>query len=281
MKNYLSATGLLIVGLIVLTSFSLRELPQDPPRGHKKHIKMVKIEDGKKTVVDTVLTDESVFVLKSDSAKGFKWIGKDFGDLDSLKEFKFDFDVDTDVEGGKHKVIMYMTDDGKNKMVKEFKFRNDDAHEKLFIGNNECLDKVHGDHMVWTMKKGSPHVNIIKKKVKGNVIDLSDPGIISFKKKKLSGGREKIEIIRNEVNDEELEDMDVNVLIDEIHGAHPGIEKKIKVIADDDGLVRIFEDGKESEFLLKDMGEGMKEIKKDGKLFGCRKLKKVTKKKLR
>ena len=32
-----------------------------------------------------------------------------------------------------------------------------------------------------------------------NVIDLSAPGIISFEKKKLSGGREKITIIRNEV----------------------------------------------------------------------------------
>ncbi len=33
---------------------------------------------------------------------------------------------------------------------------------------------------------------------RGNVINLADPGIISYKKKKLSGGREKITIIRKE-----------------------------------------------------------------------------------
>ena len=277
MKNYLSATGLLIIGFLVLTSFSLRELPQDPPRGHKKHIKMVKIEDGKKTVMDTVLSDESVFVLKSDSTKGFEWIGERVGVLDSLKEFKFDFDIDTDVDGGKHKVIMYMTDNGKNKMVKEFKFSDDDAHGNVFFSGDGCLEELYGDHMVWTAKKGSPHVNIIKKKVKGNVIELSDPGIISYKKKKLSGGREKIEIIRNEVADEELENIDVNVIVDEIKGDFPHVEKKIKVIADDDGLVKIIEGGKESEFLLKEMGEGVKEIKKDGKIIRMQKIKKGDK----
>jgi hypothetical protein len=39
----------------------------------------------------------------------------------------------------------------------------------------------------------------------GNVIDLSDPGIISYKKKKMSGGREKITIIRNEPSEKEIE----------------------------------------------------------------------------
>jgi hypothetical protein len=32
-------------------------------------------------------------------------------------------------------------------------------------------------------------------------IDLSDPGIISFKKKKMSGNREKITVIRHEPNE--------------------------------------------------------------------------------
>jgi hypothetical protein len=44
-----------------------------------------------------------------------------------------------------------------------------------------------------------------------NVIDLSDPGIISFEKKKLSGGREKITIIRNEVKQNEEETFNIQV----------------------------------------------------------------------
>ena len=36
----------------------------------------------------------------------------------------------------------------------------------------------------------------------GNVIDLSDPGILSYKKEKMSDGREKITIIRKEVKEE-------------------------------------------------------------------------------
>jgi len=32
-----------------------------------------------------------------------------------------------------------------------------------------------------------------------NVIDLSDPGILSYKKKKMSGGKEKITVIRQEI----------------------------------------------------------------------------------
>jgi len=39
-----------------------------------------------------------------------------------------------------------------------------------------------------------------------NIIDLSDPGILSFKKKKMSGGREKITVIRKEVQEMTLEE---------------------------------------------------------------------------
>ena len=46
----------------------------------------------------------------------------------------------------------------------------------------------------------------------GNVIDLADPGVISFKKKKLSGGREKITVIRNEVAGKQEED--IKLMID-------------------------------------------------------------------
>jgi hypothetical protein len=37
-----------------------------------------------------------------------------------------------------------------------------------------------------------------------NIIDLSDPGIISYEKKKLKDGREKIIIIRKEVKNDPI-----------------------------------------------------------------------------
>ncbi|MBK6283087.1 MAG: hypothetical protein IPF54_10870 [Draconibacterium sp.] len=51
MKRIFSIILLSVFSGILLSSFSIRENPQDPPRGKKteKHIKMVKIDDnGKK-----------------------------------------------------------------------------------------------------------------------------------------------------------------------------------------------------------------------------------------
>ncbi len=254
MKNLLSVLSMLTIGFFLLTSLSLREQPQDPPRGKKKRIKIVKVQDGKKTVIDTMVADENVFYFKNDSLKDLKWISKSFGDfknLDSLKDITFDFDIDVDEDKKGHKVIMMKS----GNMVKEFKF-GDNEGKGVFIFSDDGCKKVHGNAAIWMHSDDGhgvdvavPHVKVVKKKSGGNVIDLSDPGIISYKKKKLSDGREKIEIIRKEVKDEVMHDVDVHIeqidglhKIHELHGAHPIIEKRVKVIKEGDGVFHIHED---------------------------------------
>ncbi len=46
------------------------------------------------------------------------------------------------------------------------------------------------------------------KKDRTNIIDLSDPGIISYKKKKNKDGTEKITIVRNHVDENDAENIE-------------------------------------------------------------------------
>ncbi len=258
MKRVLSLIGIFTAAFIFLSSFSLRENPQDPPRGKKKHIKMVKVVDGEKIELDTLLEGDEPFVWMGDTVgHKMKWISSDnmeFGD--SLKEYKFDIRMSDDEKG-----------------------------ENVFIMKSTSGDKEHAPHMMWfsddsdiSMPIGAHNTKVVRKKIRGNVIDLSDPGIISFKKKKLSGGREKIEIIRNEV--EENFEEDINVFIDApdklhmIHADSPHIEKRIKVISDDSGLIQILEDGDLKKFEFKGLEEGVHEFKEDGKIIRIKKMKK-------
>ena len=83
MKRILSVILLSGFALFVLSSFSIRENPQDPPRGKKteKHIKMVKVDDnGKKIELDTVIAGDEILVWNGDTISGgkeLKWISKD------------------------------------------------------------------------------------------------------------------------------------------------------------------------------------------------------------
>ena len=89
--------------IFLLSSFSIRENPQDPPRGKKKekHIKIEKIDDkGNKTEIDTIIKGDDFFVWNGDTIgnhKGFSWFSGDDFDLESLHEkLNFDFDFSND-----------------------------------------------------------------------------------------------------------------------------------------------------------------------------------------
>ncbi|MGC9355399.1 MAG: hypothetical protein ACP5D9_16240 [Mariniphaga sp.] len=164
MKQIMFIIGFLLSSFLLFSSFSLRETPQDPPRGEKgekaqRHIRLEKIENGEKTVLDTVIEGNRIFVWNGDtigSGEKFEWFGTDDFDLDSLTQ-NFEFRV-SEMDG-----------DG----------------DKSFI---------FAPHPPYPPKV--PHIVKLNKKLHGNIIDLSDPGIISYKKKKLKGGREKIILIR-------------------------------------------------------------------------------------
>jgi len=102
----------------------------------------------------------------------------------------------------------------------------------------------------------------------GNVIDLSDPGIISYEKKDLKDGKEKITIVRKKPTEK---DMEMHKMIMHggsahpmmIHSGHPGKAKTIKVTSSDDGNIEIIEDGKVRR--VKMDGENVKIIEEDGR----------------
>jgi len=215
MKQIMFIIGFLLGSFLLFSSFSLRENPQDPPRGEKgekakRHIRLEKIENGEKTVLDTVIEGNRIFVWNGDtigSASKFKWQGIENFDMDSI-----------------HKNF-------------EFRFLESDGP-----GDNRFMF-AHPPHSA-----KAPRVARLQRNLRGNVIDLSDPGIISYKKKKMSGGREKITIIRNEPSEKEIE-KDVLITVPEAvdpvlwMGADgPEKSKTVKVIKHDNGELEITED---------------------------------------
>lgn len=219
MKRILSITAILSLAFLLMSAITIMEVPQDPPKDKKvkKHVKIVKVENGEKVELDTIIEGDNIFVWKGDTINGekkLKWITKGEFNLDSLHQYldmDFDFEIDEDGEGN---VFIVKSGKGDNKMVKEFKingdhdvmmWHDDKTKKELFFGNSP-------------KPTVAPRMMFMNKK---NVIDLSDPGVISFKKKKLSGGREKITIIRNKADDKEIE-IDQDIIID-AKGNHPMI----------------------------------------------------------
>ena len=91
---------------------------------------------------------------------------------------------------------------------------------------------------------GAPHAPHAPKVIRiekhgGNVIDLSDPGIISFDKKDLKDGKEKIVIIRKKPWEKHIEIHEEIIMHGAgahpmiIHEGHGAKTKQIKVIAGD------------------------------------------------
>ena len=290
MKRILSITGILSLVLILLTAFSLRENPQDPPRGKKdkKHLKLVKIdEDGKKMELDTIIEGENVFVWKGDTIGGehkLKWVSE--GDFDMDFDMDFDFDVE---ESADRKVIIIKSGIVKAPTIHKLKMDGDSTKAcKIII----ISDGGHGDHnmMMFHGDEGdnemifhAPHMvgaplppeMMMKMHKQGNIIDLSDPDIISYNKKDLKDGKEKITIIRHKPVEKEIKMEEIfmhgagnHPMI--IHGKHPWKTKTLKVIKKEDKNIW---HGKE--------GDGkVQVIEEDGKIIHIKEIKEGNEKKI-
>jgi hypothetical protein len=210
MKRILVISEISIVVFLVGSSFSLRENPQDPPRGKKseKHIRMVKIDEkGNKVELDTILRGDQVFVWQGDTIGGeMEWdrMEKDGFAFDSLQK-----DIDFDLNDEEN-FISIRTGNQNGPMI--YKFRSDgDSLETFDI--RMLKDGPQGEHNMemWHGKSGekrmvapgppAPPVVRFLGRQSENVIDLGDDDVISYKRKKLSGGREKITVIRNEAKE--------------------------------------------------------------------------------
>jgi hypothetical protein len=202
MKKHLlfMLAGLLLVAL-VSTKPVTRTDPQDPKK--VSHIKMVTINDGKKTVIDTTITGKNVWTITQTGDKNFEWVTLDNEqNLDSLKKV-----IELKGKDGKEKKIIIMKHDGGNGPVIIRELESEGDSFKRMTMHLERAGR--GKRMM--MAPLAPGVPIMgrapvyryRQNQRGNIINLSDPGVISFKKEKLSGGREKITIIRNEVKENE------------------------------------------------------------------------------
>ena len=193
MKFFLSNASFSILTVVLPFSFMVNQVPQDPPgKKEKRHIKIVKIDDeGNKTELDTLDENNGIFVWNGDT-------------IDNEEGFDFDFDFNVD---------------GKNAHAFVFKFKDLDSLKQFQAKIEKDVEKAFHDMRIWEDKDGTalmlprpphppppPHMPKMLQfeKIKAeNNIDLSDPGIISYKRKDKSGGREKITIIREKPEERE------------------------------------------------------------------------------
>lgn len=218
MKNKLFLFGL--AGVTVATmSFTLIQKNdefQEPKK--KRHIKMTKIENGKKVELDTVLNNDDVFVWHGDTVGGKEMVKHiSPSGFDKRKHIKVIVDGDKNDE----KVMIFHSKDGKEGEPMSWNPDSDEAFDVFSEDLGDSIRKkivIHKrmadrdmDHMMFMNGPGHmpfppvPHLKMIHQK-DGRMIDLNDKNIISYRKKDLSGNREKIEIIRNKSAEPEHSD---------------------------------------------------------------------------
>lgn len=178
----------------------------------KSHVKMIKVIDGKKTVLDTVITGNNTFVWQGDTLNSAKLVRK-FAPYGFDKSKRIDIDVDR--KSGNEKVMIFRHDGNapmiwksdSGKELEELSEELDSLGKRITI--RKRISGEPGRMMIMDMPEGkefrlpphAPHMQILRKNMSGQMINLNDPGIISFRKKDLKGGREKIEIIRKKKED--------------------------------------------------------------------------------
>lgn len=264
MKRILSATGNIFVALVFISVFPFNAIAQNST----KHIKMVKVIDGEKTELDTVIESSDVFIWNGDTINGggeMKWVSD--GDM----KMNFDIDVQETADG---KVIIMKSGNNAKPGTYTFKMDGDSAGvftfeniEGEFDGNHKVMIINGDDEMMFPPHH--PHPMVMHQK--RNVIDLSDPGIISYEKKELKNGNEKITIVRKKPVEKDEEIVIINA------GGHPAMHgnhaaKTITVTSTDNGDVKIIKNGKVMHY---EKGEKDGEfITEDGKMMRIEKTKK-------
>ena len=229
-----------ILGLTILFTSAISIMESPQDPPHGKKTKHIKMVK----VDDNGKRTELDTVIEGDNV--FIWNGDSIGGEHELKwvsegDIEMDFDIDVEESADGNVIIMRTSKTG---------------------------------------KPLAPEMMMMKMHKQGNVIDLSDPGIISYEKKDLKDGKEKITIVRKKPTEKEME-MHEEIIMHggsahpmiihsghSIHSAHPGHPKKaktIKVISSDDGNIEIIEDGKVRH--VKMNGENVKIIEEDGKII--------------
>lgn len=213
MKTNFKRMMIALLSLLLLSAFTTQgQSDKDQKAKGQKHLRLVKVEKGHKTVIDTIVSGNE--------------------DIDWIDKLGITEDVDSALEGDLKNIKVKVMDDGQNQKV--WVFSGDDDHPVHWKGSNmsittetstdgDSITKVmiikhDGGKMEKVIHKGDfssmihvpdpplppkAHVKVMKRIHGDNIIDLEDKDIISYKKKDLSGGREKIEIIRKKPTEKE------------------------------------------------------------------------------
>jgi len=213
MKNAMFSIGLAGLTTVLLSSFGFMQKSgetQEPKKS--RHIRMIKTENGKKMELDTVLTGDDVFVWNGDTVNPVKHISSfDRGGFGGMHQF----DVNIDRRGGNGNgmnfrrrgaekggpAIRHMTpgDDmnsGRKQIIVRRRMTHSPENNSFY---SDGADMKHFSPM--SPMPPLPHMKMREIQPQGQIINLNDPNIISYKKKKMSGDREKIEIIRKKSDD--------------------------------------------------------------------------------
>lgn len=212
----------------VLVSFTLVQKGGDAQEKKKtRHIKMMKMENGKKMELDTVLTGDDVFVWNGDTINPPKHLKKvSPSGFDKMQQV----DVKVDRNNRNENVLIIKRKDGKDGEPMIWQTAPDHDIEILTedadsTGTRTIVRKImkdsDGNNLMYfnhdNMKHFPPvpppppappvpHRGMMKIQRSGQMINLNDPNIISFSKKELSGNREKIEIIRKKAEGSDFDE---------------------------------------------------------------------------
>ncbi len=183
--------------LIMMPAAKSAMAQDEQTEGEKYHIILEKDENGKKTRLDTVVTADTPFVWEGDTNRpGSR------GDSGMARYFEFKTDDDGKVNLFVLKEQEEMLDSLResledmqkeiNENIMIFKYPMD---EGAMEWHSDRPQKWHFDHDFTFPEKGEVFYFGDGQQHK-NIIDLSDPGIISYKKKTMKDGTEKITIVR-------------------------------------------------------------------------------------
>ena len=210
MKRILTAFGTTVLAVTLFSSLAFSQKSDEKATPEKsRHIKVMKMIDGKKMELDTVITGDNLLVWQGDTLNPVKhkW-GFSPSGFDKLHHF----DVKVDENGGRKNVMIYRDKGGKDSKQITYEIESADDDQVLNVADGDSVNKKiiirkrmrdrednpqfyfgGPDMKHFPPMPPVPHFKMVQR---ARVIDLNDPNIISYKKKNLSGGREKIEIIR-------------------------------------------------------------------------------------
>lgn len=221
MKNYFALGATTAMGAMILVSSFAFTDAQDQKK--MRHVKLTKIENGKTMHLDTMLSGDDVFI----------WNGDTINPEKHIREFSpsgFDKLHNTDKMDRQKRVRIYKGGAGRD--MDQLMLHSDSGEDfQIFTEEGDSVGKkirIHKrlrdgnaeDHLIFLDERAGrhipgvppvppvPHIRQFRHQNSAKGINLNDPNVISYKKKDIGGGREKIEIIRKKTTETENFDFD-------------------------------------------------------------------------